>query len=767
MSSQESIRRRPRILLLEDNQADAKLSLKALARAGFEAETDLVSTSQDFVGKMQSQQYDLILADYRLPDWTGLEALRWLRNSGSNIPFILVTGTLGDDLAVECIKEGATDYVLKEKLDRLPRACRRALEEAMLRAERDRAEKEVRDTGEQYRLLFDSNPLPLWVFDRETLAFLAVNESAIRHYGFSREEFLNMTIRNIRPEEDIPALLNAVAHRLEGLSGAEVWRHRKKDGALIDVEITSHGLLFRGRDAELVLVHDITEQKKDQERLRHSEERFAKAFRSSPLPVTISTRAEGRYLDVNDAFLKMTGYERDQVVGHTATELRFWLEPQERAEMIQQLAEQRGVAAFETKVRTRSGDVRLAEISAELVELEGSPCVLAITHDVTENKRLEEQYRQSQKMEAVGRLAGGIAHDFNNMLSVIIGYSELLQERFDAGPSRKGIDEVKKAAERAASLTRQLLAFSRRQTLLPRVLNLNGVVDNLNKMLRHMIGEDIELAIVPGSPLGSVRADPVQIEQVIMNLAVNARDAMPQGGKLVMATSNADLDEAYVSQHPSVRPGRYVLLSVSDTGCGMSEETMLHIFEPFYTTKGPGQGTGLGLSMVYGVVNQSGGCIWVYSEPGKGTTFKLYLPRVDEAADIEEQKREHAVVGGSETILLVEDEESLRLLVAGVLENKGYAVLQAAEAKEATKLAREHSPIDLLMTDVIMPGQSGNELAAALREFLPNLKLLYMSGYTSELITQHGVIETEATLLEKPFTKNSLLKKVRDVLDGG
>jgi len=574
-----------------------------------------------------------------------------------------------------------------------------------------------------------------------------------------------MTIGDIRPVEDIPALLSAVAHPVEGLSLAEAWRHRKKDGTLIDVEITSHALLFRGRQAELVLVHDITEQKKNQERLRQSEERFAKAFRSSPLPETISTRAEGRYLDVNDAFLEMTGYDRDQVVGHTATELRFWLEPQERAEMIQQLAEHSGVSAFETKVRTRSGDIRLVEISAELIELQGSPCVLAITHDVTENKRLEEQFRQAQKMEAVGQLAGGIAHDFNNMLSVIIGYSDLLQERFDSGPARKGIDEVKKAAQRAASLTRQLLAFSRRQVLSPRVLNLNSVIDNLSKMLRHMIGEDIELRVVSGSSLGSVKADPVQIEQVIMNLAVNARDAMPQGGKLIIATSNADLDEAYASQHPSVRPGSYVLLSVSDTGCGMSEGTMLHIFEPFYTTKGPGQGTGLGLSMVHGVVNQSEGCIWVYSEPGKGTTFKIYLPRVDEAPSLEQPKVEHPIARGSETILLVEDEEPLRVLAAGILEGNGYSVLLASNGTEATKLAKEHSHIDLLVTDVVMPGQSGSELAASLRNFLPNLKLLYMSGYTSDLITQHGVLETEAALLEKPFTKNVLLNKVRTVLE--
>jgi two-component system cell cycle sensor histidine kinase/response regulator CckA len=756
---------RPKLLLLEDNKDDADLALAELTRAGFDADSEVISTSMAFIEKIQSKRYDLILADYRLPDWSGLEALRYLRNSGYQTPFILVTGTLGDDLAVQCIKEGATDYVLKQKLDRLPRACLRALEEASLRAERDRAEKELRDTGEQYRLLFDANPLPLWVFDRETLAFLAVNEAAIRHYGFSRDEFLNMTIRDIRPPGDVPALLDAVANPHGGLSRPEGWIHRKKDGTLIDVEITSHGLPFRGKSAELILAHDVTDQRRSEEALRQSEERFAKAFRSSPLPITISTRAEGRYLDVNDAFLKMMGYTRAEVVGRTSSELKFWLEAEDRAAMIRQLAERGEVTRLEAKIRTQTGDIRLAEISAELIELDRNACVLAITHDVTERRRLEEQLRQAQKMEAVGRLAGGIAHDFNNMLSVVIGYTDLLQERVESGPARKGLNEIKKAAERAASLTRQLLAFSRRQVLAPRVLDLNSIIDNLSKMLGHMIGEDIELVLVPGASLGHVKADPMQVEQAIMNLAVNARDAMPHGGKLIVATTNAELDETKTHHHPSVRSGSYVLLAVSDTGCGMSEETMRHIFEPFYTTKGPGQGTGLGLSMVHGFVNQSGGYVWVYSELGKGTTFKIFLPRIDEPVTVEQAAVEQPTARGSEAVLLVEDEEPLRFLATTVLEDSGYTVHSAPDAHEATKCAQELGHIDLLVTDVVMPGQSGSELAALLRRRWPNLKTLYISGYTGDLITQQGVLETGADLLEKPFTKNSLLKRVRAVLD--
>jgi two-component system cell cycle sensor histidine kinase/response regulator CckA len=757
-------RGRPRILLLDKNSADAELSLRELARAGFELDSEIVSTAKEFIEKLQSQRYDVILADYRLPEWTGLDALRWLRNSGYDTPFILVTGiALGDDLAVECIKEGATDYVLKEKLDRLPRACRRALKGDQLRLERDRAEKELRKSEEQYRLLFDTNPLPMWVFDRDTLAFLAVNEAAVRHYGFSRREFFAMTIKDIMPEEDIPALLGAVFQPSEGLSSTEVWRHRKKDGTVIDVEVTSHGLSFHGRKGELVLAHDITDQKRDQDRLRQSEERFAKAFRSSPLAITISTQEEGQYVEVNDAFLNMLGYQREEVIGRTDHELTIWAEPGERAAFIQQLVGSGRITAFPVKMRTRSGDTRLTEVSAELIELDGKPCILAIKYDATEAKHLEEQFRQAQKMEAVGRLAGGIAHDFNNMLSVIIGYSELLQERFETGPERKSVDEVKKAAERAAALTRRLLAFSRQQVLSPRVLNLNAVVDNLSKMLSHMIGEDIELAFTPGASLGNVRTDLVQMEQVIMNLAVNARDAMPHGGRLTIETSNAEVDAMFASSL-SLTPGSYVVMAVSDTGFGMEEGIKLRIFEPFFTTKETGKGSGLGLSMVYGVVKQSAGSILVSSEPGRGTTFRIYLPQVDEALTDDSAKAEAPLARGTGTILVVEDEEPLRILVASVLENSGYKVLQASGGKEALKLAKEHGHIDLLVTDVVMPGLNGRELADLIRATLPDLKLLYMSGYASDPVTQRGALASDEILLEKPFTKNSLLTKVKTVL---
>jgi signal transduction histidine kinase len=381
----------------------------------------------------------------------------------------------------------------------------------------------------------------------------------------------------------------------------------------------------------------------------------------------------------------------------------------------------------------------------------------------------EKQLLQSQKLEAVGRLAGGISHDFNNLLTVILGYSDIMKRNLQEGhPLRRNVEEIVRASERAASLTRQLLAFSRKQVMQPKVFDLNTVVTDLEKMLRRMIGEDLELRVSLQSELGNIKADPVQLEQVIMNLAVNARDAMPKGGKLSIETSNLYLDEAYAREHVSITPGDYVMLAISDTGCGMDEETRLHIFEPFFTTKEQGKGTGLGLSMVYGIVKQSGGNIWVYSEEGRGTTFKIYFPRV--AADAEDYKRSSQMLDvphGSETILLVEDAELVRNLALQVLETAGYRVLAAASGEAAIDLCEKMNGdrIDLLLTDVVMPGMSGNEMSRILLAKRPGMPVLYMSGYTDDAIVQHGVLEAGINFLQKPFTPGALAMKVREVLD--
>jgi len=505
--------------------------------------------------------------------------------------------------------------------------------------------------------------------------------------------------------------------------------------------------------------HDITQRKS-------AEEKFHQAFNASPEPITISTLSEGRYVDVNESFLRASGYRREEVIGQTSLDLKIWGKPEDRARLLDKLLEQGSVRDMETAFRTKSGEQRVWLHSINRIDLDGQECVISSQKDVTEQKTLEKQLRQAQKMEAVGQLSGGIAHDFNNLLGVIIGYSELLEEQLGENhKQQKNVGEIKKAGQRAASLTRQLLAFSRQQVLEPRVLNLNVVVAETEKMLQRLIGEHIELTTCLAADLGQVKADPGQIEQVMMNLVVNARDAMPEGGRLTVETCNAELDEAYAFQNAPTIPGKYVALLVTDTGVGMDVATQAHIFEPFFTTKEVGKGTGLGLATVYGVVKQSGGYIWVYSEPGIGSTFKVYLPRVD--APVEKSgvsSGESTPEGGTETILLVEDEDSLRTLTRTLLEQGGYTVLEANGGNEAMEIARQHrEPIDLLLTDMVMPGMGGPEVARNLVLIHPESKVMFMSGYTS--FTRRGMLDPDAILLQKPFTRDALLSKLREVLD--
>jgi len=399
----------------------------------------------------------------------------------------------------------------------------------------------------------------------------------------------------------------------------------------------------------------------------------------------------------------------------------------------------------------------------------------SLEKDITERKRaeeeakaLQEQLRQSQKMEAIGSLAGGIAHDFNNLLTVIKGYSQLsLMELKEGDPLKPNIEEVQKAADRAAGLTRQLLAFSRRQVMEMRVLDPNTLLRDLDKMLRRIIGEDIELVTQLADDLGTIKADPGQVEQVIMNLAVNARDAMTKGGKLTIETANVELDKTYARNHVAVEPGPYVMLSVSDTGVGMTPEVRDRVFEPFFTTKEKGKGTGLGLSTVYGIVKQSGGNIWVYSEPGKGTAFKIYLSRVDEPLEeVGEKVVQKELTGRGETILVVEDEEEVRKLAVQILRRQGYTVLEASQGNEASHICEQHKgPIHLMVMDVVMPGMNGRELVKSLEPHHPEMKVLYMSGYTDNAIVHHGILEKGLSFLQKPFTLEGLLRKVREVLD--
>jgi PAS domain S-box-containing protein len=473
---------------------------------------------------------------------------------------------------------------------------------------------------------------------------------------------------------------------------------------------------------------------------------------------------------VNPFYLHLTGYAPEEVLGKSWFQFLPERERPPTADVFRELLQREVHAHHENAILTKAGPERIIAWNNTLVrDAQGRPAgTLSIGEDVTERLHLEEQFRQAQKMEAVGRLAGGVAHDFNNLLTAITGYTDLVRQDLHPGdPHRADLDEVRNAADRAAALTRQLLAFSRRQVLQPRVLDLNEVVTGMEKLLRRTIGEDVVLDARLAPDLPGVRADPGQLEQVIMNLAVNSRDAMPDGGRLTIETGLGDLDDTYAASHPGARPGRYVLMAFTDTGQGMDQETQKHVFEPFFTTKGPGKGTGLGLATVYGIVKQSEGYVAVYSEVGVGTSMKVYLPVAEGAAQrIAPPASEASTPSGTETILLVEDEEGVSALALKLLERRGYTVLRASGGAEAVALGRAHAgAIDLLITDVVMPGMGGPECAELLVRLRPGLKVLFVSGYADAAVTGHRILDPRAPYLQKPFTPDALARKVREVLD--
>ncbi len=1012
-----------RLLVLEDTPADADLSILELERAGYQVSADITHNLEEFTALLRTNFYDLVLSDYRLGGWTGMDALSVLKLLEKDTPFLLVSGSLGEEQAVDCVKQGVTDFVLKDRMMRLPLAVRRALAEHSLRAEQLLAQEALRASEERYRTVAETAGDSIITIDGQSRIQFA-NRATEKIFGYSPADLVGQELTVLMPEairqthragirrylETGERHLSWQATQVPGLhrDGREIpleiafAEFREKDqrfftGIIRDitdrkraqeelqqsyallhgvVEGTSDAVFVKdlegryllanagcaaalghsreeilGRtDAELLdpetarnfadgdrrallaganqtseeheigsgktylatkapyhdaegkvagiigISRDITDRKREQEALRHSEEKFAKAFRSSPNAITISTLKDGRYVDVNESFLQMTGYRREEILGRTALELGIWVKSETRGALVEALGQHAKVVDFEFLFRSRSGEQRVGALSAEVIQVDGETCMLSnirddterrraqhallesqrqyeslvntvegivweadaqtlrftfvsrqaerllgysieqwlagpdfwpehihpedrqwavdyclraaseqrdhtfeyrmlaadgrsvwlrdmvsvvtegdqparlrgLMVDVTEQREMERQLRQSQRMEAVGQLAGGVAHDFNNLLMVIRGYAELMLDRLEPNSVvRSQAEGIMQAAQRASTVIRQLLAFSRRQMLTPRVLDLNSVVDDIGKMLLRLIGEDVELQVIKAPDLGRVKADPGQIEQVIVNLAVNARDAMPDGGKLTIETRNVDLDNTYARHHITVQPGPYVLLAVTDNGMGMDAETQTHIFEPFFTTKEQGKGTGLGLATVYGIVKQSGGYIWVYSELGEGTTFKVYLPRVTQAVQHEPVvSKELPQARASETVLMVEDEEGVRLVVRGFLEARGYRVLEAANGEEALRLAAaQNGPIHLLLTDMIMPAMNGPALAEHIRRQRPAIKVLFMSGYASRGARQNHGLDSQASFLEKPFSGETLERRIREVLD--
>jgi PAS domain S-box-containing protein len=655
-----------------------------------------------------------------------------------------------------------------------------AVANALLFIQLKRAEEAMRESEEKFRDLYDHAPVGYHEYDKEG-RITKVNRTDLEMLGYTSEELIGQPIWKLNVGEEI--VREQVLAKLAGAlpPGQNLERiYKKKDGTIFPVLIQDRLTLDeKGQISGIrCTIQDITEHKQSEEALRQSEERYR----------TILENIEDGYYEVdlpgnftffNDSLCRMLGYSRDELIGMGNDR---YTDQENRKKLFQAFngvyRTGEPVKGFDWEVIRKDGRKLYGEVSVSLIRSStGEPVGFrGIARDITERKRaekemaaLQEQLTQSQKMEAVGRLAGGIAHDFNNLLTVIKGYTQLsLLDLKENNPLWENIQEIQKATERAANLTRQLLAFSRRQILDPKVLDLNSLLRDTEKMLRRMIGEDIELVTRLSEGLGKVKIDPGQIEQVVLNLAVNARDAMPSGGKLTIETANAQSDEGYALTHLGLTPGHYVRLSVSDTGVGMSREVQEKAFDPFFTTKEKGKGTGLGLSTVHGIVTQSGGKIWVYSDPGHGTTFKIYFPTIEGELDTLDGRNEpDSSPRGSETVLLVEDESSVRDLANRLLKQQGYRVLEAANGEEALRLAQETvgERIHLLLTDVVLPQMSGKELADQLKTFRPDLKVLYTSGYTDFAVVHHGVLNSGTHFLQKPFSLKTLSQKVREALD--
>jgi len=622
-----------------------------------------------------------------------------------------------------------------------------------------------------YRRIFDTASDALFLHDLSG-RIIEVNAEMCAMFGYTADEARALSVGELSANEPPYTQADAVAHIeraiREGRAAFE-WRSRRKNGVLFWSDVALRRFELEGRPHVLASVRDIDARKRIEQALRESEERFAQIFNATSTMLAFTELTRGRIIDVNAAWLASTGMRREEAIGKTGHELGLWTRAEDRARILDALAIDRRVVDIGVDL-VMGGRTFAALVTVEYIDMRGERYILWEIRDISQRKRAEKeeellraQLLQAQKMESVGQLAGGIAHDFNNLLSVILGFTGLATRRMDAGdPRREYLEQVLRASERAATLTRQLLAFSRKQVMQPRVIDPIDTLREMEPMLRRLIGENIALAVVLASPVARIKADVVHLEQAIMNLVVNARDAMPDGGTLTIEASYVDIDESYAQTHLDTRPGPHLLIAVSDTGHGMSEDTQAHIFEPFFTTKGPGHGTGLGLSTVYGIVKQSGGWIWAYSELGRGTTFKLYFPctREDLTTGEDTAAVETRAVA-NKTVLVVEDDDQVRALATTVLRGAGYSVREGRNPIEALAVAGAHAgAIDLLVTDVIMPLMDGKTLAERLLPLRPEMRVVFMSGYTENTIGHHGILEEGVHFLSKPITSERLLAMV-------
>jgi PAS domain S-box-containing protein len=729
-----------RILVVEDSLTDAGTLKFLLEAEGFHVE--VAHDGQEGLERFRASNFGLVVTDVLMPGLSGYELCSAIKAhpSRSHMPVILLTA-LGDPLHIlDGIACGADSFVTK------PYKA-----EALLGRVHEMLGKQARQAETEAKAGIDVT------FLGKTFTINSDKEQILGMLVATCEDIAR-TNRELRASQDELAMAKREVERRNDqlLRAQQELEERVRERTLELVE------------ANIALRQEVDDRRRAEAELRANEERFAAFMDNSPA-IAFVKDAAGRYTYTNVPHRRCFNLQPGEWIGKT--DLEIWPSDIARTQRENDLAVLAGgqPVQLEEVLPTPDGTARVWMVfKFPFPDGSGGTSLGGMAVDITDRKHLEEQLQQSQKMEAVGRLAGGVAHDFNNLLTIICGCSELMLNRLPSpDPGRELIEHIKEAGERAASLTRQLLTFSRKQVLEPKVLDINTVVAAVDRMLRRLIGEDVELATTLQPGLGRVLADAGHVEQILLNLALNSRDAMPRGGKLTIKTANVELDENYAHLNPDVKPGSYVVLAVSDTGCGMDEATRRRIFEPFFTTKSAGNGTGLGLATVFGIVKQSGGHIAVQSAPGRGTVIKVFLPRVH--ANLPAKSTHDQAAGnpsGSETLLLVEDEDGVRQLASHVLRANGYTVLEAANGADAMRVCQQHKgPIDLLVTDVVMPGFGGRELADRLTGVRPDTRVLFLSGYMEDAVVRHGVQAAEVAFLQKPFKVESLVRKVREVLD--
>jgi PAS domain S-box-containing protein len=748
-----------RILIIDDDPGTCQSIGDVLELRGFAVET--ATAGHRALDALAARPVDAAILDIKLPDIPGLELMRTIRTSHPGIEIIVITGHASISNAIQAINGSAFAYLTKPfDMDHLMVVVDQALE-------KKRLERALHESEERYRLVAEHIQDAILLLDLEGRVVFT-NRRGEELTGYTEAEYRNRPIASFLTPEgaaEAGARINAAksGQAVDPFFETELVR---RDGSKIWVEANVANVQKDGQlMGRLAVVRDISSRRRAEAALRETSQTLRTLIEASPVAI-MSLNLAGRVTLWNRAAERMFGWSDREVLGQPLPTV-----PEDkRTEFAAAVARnRRGEATiYETQRKRKDGSlVNVLTSTAAILDTEGRvAATMAIIVDVTEQKQLEEQLRQAVKMEGIGRLAGGITHDFNNLLTVIAGRIYLLMSQLPAGHAmREDLQLIEQTGERAAALTKQLLAFSRKQILAPVVLDLNDVLTSMKQLLERVLGEDIDLIIDLEPPLGRVLADESQLEQVILNLAVNARDAMPDGGQLVLETSNVEVDDTYLRPHVELRRGSYVALAVTDSGIGMPAETLARIFEPFFTTKEAGRGTGLGLATAYGIVKQSNGHITVYSEPGHGTTFRVYLPKAEDnvAATV---AVETSTPSGTETVLLVEDDLDLRTLAHAILKQQGYSVLEAEDAAAAIRIADQYPGcIHLLITDVVMPKMNGPTMARAIREHRPDAKLLYMSGYTDEAIVRHGVLEPGTPFLQKPFTPGTLARKIRQVLD--